>query len=253
MNFPTDASRLALRERPGTRPVMAMKWERLLFLHWSWDAAEVQRTLPPGLTVDTFDGRAWLGVVPFFMCGVRPTFAPAVPGLSDFLELNVRTYVFDEQGRPGVWFYSLDANQWLAVKTARALFHLNYQHATMSAAVEPASGEVDYRARRRGHGGTVERESRFRYRAVGEARVATAGSLEFFLVERYLLFAFDERRGRLGRGRVWHRPYEISAAEVPLWDDVNLRLAGFAAPARAPDHVGAARRVEVEAWPLEFL
>ena len=251
MNFPTDAQRLALRERPGARPVMAMRWEQLLFLHWSMDPAEVQRTLPPGLTADTFDGRAWLGVVPFFMRGVRPRFAPAVPGLSDFLELNVRTYVFDEQGRPGVWFYSLDANQWLAVKTARALFHLNYRHATMSAAVSGA-GEVDYRARRRSKGGVVERESRFRYRALGEADVAAARSREFFLVERYLLFAFDERRRRLGRGRVWHRPYEISAVEVPLWDDVNLRLAGFASPTRSPDHVCAARRVEVEAWPLEF-
>lgn len=101
---------------------MRQRWEKLLFLHWAWDAAEVQRTLPLGLTVDTFEGRAWLGVVPFFMRDVRPAWVPSVPGISNFLELNVRTYVFDGRGRPGIWFYSLDCNQRLAVRAARTFF-----------------------------------------------------------------------------------------------------------------------------------
>jgi hypothetical protein len=128
---------------------MYQRWAELLFLHWVWDPAAVQRTLPRGLTVDTFDGRAWIGLIPFFMQAVRPRFCPTVPGLSDFMELNVRTYVHDAAGRPGVWFYSLDCNQGLAVRLARGLFHLRYEHAVMQAA-RLRDGGMDYRAQRRG-------------------------------------------------------------------------------------------------------
>ncbi|HEX2852106.1 MAG TPA: DUF2071 domain-containing protein [Opitutaceae bacterium] len=172
-----------------------MRWTHLLFLHWQWDPAEVQRTLPPGLTVDTFEGNAWIGLVPFFMRDVRPAFFPAVPVLSHFLEFNVRTYVYDAHGRPGVWFYSLDCNRWLAVKTARALFHLKYEHAEMNAQVD-AAGAVDYHVCRRGE----KRRSRFVYRLDGPTGQAPLGSQEFFLVERYRLFAHDARRDRLLSG-----------------------------------------------------
>jgi len=239
--------RLDERVRPAGAPLMYQRWARLLFLHWAWDPAAIQRTLPPGLAVDTFDGQAWLGLVPFFMQQVRPRFCPPVPGLSNFLELNVRTYVHDEQGRPGVWFYSLDANQWLAVELARTWFHLPYVHAEMAATVEPGSGEVDYRARRAG----TERESRFAYRPAEQMGEAAAGSREFFLVERYRLFAHDPRRGRLFTGRVHHAPYRIGAADVPVWDDTMLRLAGFELNGQAPDHVCAAQPVDVQVWPLE--
>jgi uncharacterized protein YqjF (DUF2071 family) len=141
VSFPTLESRIAVRELPARAHVMHQRWESLLFLHWRWDAAEIQRTLPPGLFVDTFQGDAWLAIVPFYMRGIRPRFCPPVPGISDFLELNVRTYVHDEQGRPGVWFYSLDCNQPLAVWTARTFFHLPYQHARMWA--EISDGCID--------------------------------------------------------------------------------------------------------------
>lgn len=249
MSSPTTAQRLAERVRPEGAPVMRQRWAQLLFLHWKWDAAEIQRTLPAGLTVDLHEGCAWVGLVPFFMERVRPSGCPAVPGISDFLELNVRTYVHDAQGRPGVWFYSLDANQWLAVKVARMFFHLPYEHAKMSASVATGTGDVDYRARR---GGT-EKESRFVYRTVNESggKKAAEASLEFFLVERYRLFARDARRGWLFSGKVHHAPYRIGAANVPTWDDTMLRLAGFECGGRAPDHVCSARPVEVEVWPLE--
>ena len=235
------------RDRPAARPVMRQEWTNLLFLHWAWDAVQVQRTLPAGLTVDTFEGRAWIGLVPFFMRRVRLAGSPAVPGVSDFLELNVRTYVHDAHGRPGVWFYSLDCNQWLAVKVARTFFHLPYEHAAMAAAVDAATGTVDYSACRRG----LERESRFRYRATGERHGAPAGTLEFFLVERYTLFAHAVRRNRLLAGRVAHVPYQVGAAEVTVADDMMLRLAGFDPAGRAPDHVCAAAAVEVEIFPLK--
>ena len=231
---------------------MRQTWDHLLFLHWAWDAAAVQRTLPAGLTVDTFDGRAWVGLVPFFMRRVRPAGLWAVPGISDFLELNVRTYVHDARGRPGVWFYSLDCNQWLAVKIARTFFHLPYEHAEMAATVDAASGEVSYRARRKGLGaGEAGRESRFRYRAVSRGVEAAVGTKEFYLAERYTLFAHDAGRGRLWAGRVAHAPYRLSAADVPEWDETMMRLAGFDPRGRAPDHVCAAETVDVEIFPLE--
>ena len=241
------AQRLAERERPEGSPVMRQTWAHLLFLHWSWEPAAIQATLPAGLTVDVHEGRAWLGLVPFFMERVRPRGLPAVPGISDFLELNVRTYVRDAEGRPGVWFYSLDANQWLAVTVARTLFHLPYEHAEMGAAVNAKSGEVDYRARRKGAGG----ESRFAFRPHGATAAAKTGTLEFFLVERYRLFAAEVRGGRLFTGKVHHTPYRIGAATVSAWDDTMLRLAGFDRGGRAPEHVCAARAVDVEVWPLE--
>jgi uncharacterized protein len=223
-----------------------MRWEQLLFLHWKWEAGAIQRTLPRGLTVDTFDGSAWVGLVPFFMRDVRPAFVPSLPGISDFLELNVRTYVVDAQGRPGVWFYSLDCDRWPAVKTARTVFHLNYQHAEMSATMS-AAGEVDYRTRRRGE----ITESRLVYRASSGTAPAIVGSLEFFLIERYRLFAHDPRRDRLFAGRVWHEPYRIGGASVAEWDDVMLRLNGFNSGGRAPDHVCAAEPVDVRVFPPE--
>ena len=251
---PTDAQRMAERVRPTGRVVMRQTWAHLLFLHWAWDAAAVQRTLPAGLTVDTFDGRAWVGLVPFFMRRVRPAGLCAVPGISDFLELNVRTYVHDAQGRPGVWFYSLDCNQWLAVKVARNFFHLPYEHADLVATVAAEGGEVDYRARRRaGRGEAVRAESRFRYRAEPGGRATVPGTREFFLVERYTLFAHDARRGPLWAGRVAHAPYRFGAAEVSAWDDTMLRLAGFDPAGRRPDHVGAAEAVDVEIFGLEKL
>ena len=225
---------------------MRQQWAHLLFLHWTWDPGAVQHTLPAGLTVDTFEGRAWIGLVPFFMQRVRPAGFPAVPGVSNFLELNVRTYVHDAQGRPGVWFYSLDCNQWLAVKVARGLFHLPYEHAVMSADISAATGEVDYAACRRGQA----EESRFLYRPAGPGRAAEPGSLEFFLVERYTLFAHAARPGRLYAGRVAHAPYQVAGAEAPVWDDGMMRLAGFDPAGRPPEHRCTAATVNVEIFPL---
>lgn len=225
---------------------MRQRWEQLLFLHWSWPCAQVQRTLPAGLTVDPWGNRAWIGIVPFFMRQVRPRCLPAVPGVSDFLELNLRTYVRDEHGRTGVWFYSLDANHWLAVKIARRMFHLPYEHARMSASVA-RDGAVSYRSQRRGDGV----ESSFQWQPTGVAHEAVVGSLEFFLVERYRLFAPDGCHRGLLTGRVAHAPYRIAPASVGAWDGRSFALAGFEPPQRNPDHSCVARAVDVSVWPLQ--
>src|SRR5260370_5883335 len=118
------------RQRPVSHHgVMFQRWVHLLFMHWKFDPEMVQQTLPRGLTVDTYGGMAWIGIVPFCMRRVRP--AVLTFRSSNFLELNLRTYVRDQNGRPGVWFYSLDANHPLEVSTARFLFCLPYQHAKL--------------------------------------------------------------------------------------------------------------------------
>src|SRR3954466_2394024 len=120
--FPDAAARLAARTPNGERPVvMHHRWEALLFLHWLVSPAEIQQTLPPGLTVDTFEDQAYVAISPFFMRKVRPVGVPPLPWLSEFQELSVRTYVFDERGVPGIWFYSLDCDQPLAVAGAPRL------------------------------------------------------------------------------------------------------------------------------------
>ncbi len=225
---------------------MYQEWRDLLFLHWEFPVAALQQTLPPGLFVDTYEGKAWLGIVPFFMCRVRPRRFPAMPGISDFLELNLRTYVHDAAGVPGVWFYSLDANRWLAVEIARRVFHLPYEHAQMSAH-RSAAGVISYRSRRRG----ADTACTYTYGAEEELGAAAAGSLEFFLIERYRLYSLGD--GRLFRGAVAHQPYPLCRADVRAWDDHLFALDGFAAPGRPPDHAVMSHGVQVTIFPLELL
>lgn len=243
---PTAQQRLAARERPLGRPVMYQRWRDLLFLHWEYPVGQIQLTLPPGLQVDTYNGKAYLGVVPFFMCDVRPRILPAVPGISHFLELNLRTYVYDESGVPGVWFYSLDANQRLAVKVARRYFHLPYEHAKMVAS-RTAAGAISYRSTRRGASASCSYE----YAPGEELAPAAPDSLEFFLIERYRLYAAAP--GRLFRGAVAHEPYPLCRAQVTAWDENLLALDGFAATGRAPDHTIMSRGVEVAVFSLKSL
>lgn len=235
---------LRLRQRPAGQPcVMRQSWEELLFLHWRFPAEEVRRTLPEGLEVDTFDGSAWVGVIPFFMRRVRPNGLPAVPILSDFLESNVRTYVHDGTDA-GVWFYSLDCNQPIAVEIARRFFKLNYIHADMQA--DPVREGIRYRSKPRG-----SRPEIFRYRRGREEAEARPGTLEFFLIERYLLFSYDPARKHLHRGRVYHPPYRFSPVQVDAWSAQGIRRAGLPAPDRPPDHAIAVRRIDVEIFPLQ--
>ena len=240
---PDIKARLLARAPDGRRPhLMHHRWESLLFLHWRLPAETIQATLPAGLTVDTFTGEAYLGIVPFFMRQVRPVGAPSVPWISHFLELNVRTYAYDRDGVPGVWFYSLDCNQPVAVVAARVMTGLRYMHAAMSA----RRGEfVEYACHRRGSRETA----RYRWRSVGNAREADPESFEFFLLERYYLFA--QRGGSLVRAQVTHAPYRFYDAEVEEWSTVPAELDGFCEVAGAPVHACAAEGFDVRTYATE--
>ena len=199
MQQPTLEQRLATRALGIKSPVMYQRWSDLLFLHWRWDAADLASRLPAGINVDTFDGSAWLGIVPFFMQRIRPRFLPPVPGISWFLELNVRTYVYDSNGTSGVWFFSLDCNQRLAVQLARKLFHLPYYFARMSA-IRSEKETIEYNCCRL----RQENPATINYRIEGEPHRAEPGTLEFFLAERYVLFS--ESPSGLHLGQVEHEP-----------------------------------------------
>ena len=230
---------LRARVRPTRRPVMRQRWDDLLFLHWSYDPAALQTRLPAGLTVDTFEGKAYLGVVGFRMNAVRPAFLPALPWLSYFNELNVRTYVRDASGEPGVWFFSLDCDRTPAVTIARRFFGLPYEHATMS--FGPGLAQA---CRRHGEAETA----RFAWSAASTPQVTTPGSLEFHLAERYSFFSV--KSGRLVRGQVHHAPYALSSVVATAWSDLPLRWDGFDVGGRAPELAHGCQGVAIEAFPL---
>ena len=244
---PDVSQRLAARVAPAARAVMYQQWRDLLFLHWEYPAAVLQATLPDGLFVDTFGGKAYLGVVPFFMQNIRPRFLPAVPGISHFMELNLRSYVHDRAGVPGVWFHSLDANQWLAVKIARRIFHLPYEHAKMSA-IRTAEGRIRFESLRTGERANGAR-CEYDYAHGAELPQPAPGSLEFFLVERYRLYSSGP--AGLRRGAVAHVPYPLHRADVRAWDEHLLTLDGFTPTGRPPDHIVMSRGVDVTVYPLE--
>lgn len=224
---------------------MRQRWANLLFLHWEIDPRLVQATLPPGLNVDTFDGRAYLGVVPFFMQRIRPVYCLPVPGISWFQELNFRTYVYDDHGRSGVWFYSLDCNQWLAVKLARKFFNLPYQHARMSSSKKDAL--LSYHSQRRGD----DTDQIFHYPCHLTTRAeAQSETLEFFLLERYRLFSAD-RHGHIHNGQVRHAPYQFQHTEISDFSTRLFPLAGFEAPTSPPVSTIIADPVSVEIYPLK--
>lgn len=233
------------QQRPnGQSPVMHQQWQHLLFMHWEVPADLIQAQLPSGLEVDTYQGRAYIAIVPFYMRYIRPAYLPSVPWLSFFLETNVRTYVKDANGRPGVWFFSLDANQPIAVMLARSWFHLPYQHARMQAKFTPDSSSIQYYTRRRGD----RIESLYQYQPDGDLFTAMPGTLEFFLAERYLLFAWNRRKKHLIVGQVHHRPYPLYHANVRNWDARLLELNGLPNPKREPDHLLYSPGVEVEVF-----
>lgn len=244
---PTFEHRKRWQNRPDESPVMYQSWRKLLFLHWQFDPDIIQSLLPPGLTVDTYDDSAWIGIVPFFMRKIRPAWSPSVPYISNFLELNVRTYAYDENGTPGVWFLSLSANRWLAVQLARSLFHLPYFWSQMSA-LEEDQNWIDYRCRR--FSDPLKQTCRYQYRGVGTPAPAEEHTLEFFLIERYILFALLGN-GKIATGQVHHTPYEIQPAEVEVYSEEVLQLDGLNLPSSSPVSALYSEGVDVEVFGLK--
>jgi hypothetical protein len=228
---------------PSVRPwVMAQSWQRLLFAHWRIAPQTLRPLIPAELEIDTFDGSAWIAVVPFQMAHVRARMLPEIPGTATFPELNVRTYV-RHRGIAGVWFLSLDAANLLAVKVARALFHLLYYHARMSIAQQ--GDAIHYRSERfHVHGSAASFQAE--YRPTGAVQTFAADSLEHWLTERYVLFAAD-RQQRLFRGDIQHRIWSLQPAEAHIQQNRMALAAGIELP-DTPPHLLYADRIDVLTW-----
>jgi uncharacterized protein YqjF (DUF2071 family) len=239
---PSDDERLRVREAPAARPVMRQIWRHLGFLHWPIDGATVARRLPPGLELDTFEGVAYLGLVPFTIPLSR-TPRLGLPLAPAFHEVNLRTYVHRGGRDPGVWFFSLDAASRLAVAGARAAYHLPYFHARMSMEVT-GDATISYRSRR--PHARVAAELAAEYAPTGPAVPAAAGTREFFLAERYLLYAWDGEQ--LTSARVHHAPYPLQPAAASDIRETLTSAAGLPPPSGPAPLVHYAREVDVRIY-----
>ncbi len=250
-NAPTLADRLAPRERPTGHPLMHQDWGDLLFMHWPVPADIIQACLPPRLQVDTHGGTAWIGIVPFRMWNVRSRVTPPVPGVREFLELNVRTYVHLD-GVPGVWFFSLDATNALAVWAARTFFHLPYFRASLSLE-RPIAEQVRY-VGHRVHNGAPDAEFAATWELGDHLPHPGPDSLDFFLTERYALYAAGGqgpgRGDKLYRGRIAHQPWPLRAARLLDFKSDLIEQHGLPAPEGRPLlHAGGPLHVDL--WPLQ--
>lgn len=207
---------------------MRQRWERLTFLHWAFDPADVARLLPDGLEVEPYDGAAWVGLVPFFMV-VATGGGRTAPWVSRFCETNIRTYVRDRSGRSGIWFLSLDAARLGAVAVARTTYRLPYFWSRMDVSSE--AQRISYACRRRwpGPAGT---SSRIEIGIREQLSPAEISERDHFLTARWILFSVSGSRHRFARA--CHEPWPLHRAEAVSVDDGLIQAAGLPAPAGAP-------------------
>ncbi|GAB4135657.1 MAG: hypothetical protein Tsb009_02160 [Planctomycetaceae bacterium] len=248
-----NIDRISPTRKPVGKPAGYQRWTDLLFLHWPMEPEMLKPFLPAELTVDTFDGQAWIGMVPFYMSGVRPRFFPAVPGISAFCETNIRTYVHLNGEKPGVWFFSLEAAKSLAVRIARWRWHLPYFCSNMS--LERNGDHIIYSGSRLwpgepGAGYQIKAEIGPTWTANDAVDgAATPGTFEHFLAERYILYA-QNQSGKLYRGQVHHRPYPLREARLLEFEESLLAAAGLPIQGE-PTNVLFSDGVDVKVYSLE--
>ena len=237
---------------PSGRWVMTQRWNDLLFAHWPIPVSSVAPLIPDGLNVDTFHGSAWVGVVPFWMDRIKVRGVPLIPFARSFPELNLRTYVRDQQtGMPGVYFLSLDASNLLAVAFARTIYSLPYHWAEMSLK-QRSEREFSFYSRRHTTGKPVYFKAR--YRGLGPTRKlveSRSGTLEYFLTERYCLFTRN-RAGQPMRASIHHVPWPLEEAEAEIERNDLASAVGIQLPDTEPV-LHYSRRLAVYVWQLERL
>jgi len=226
---------------------MTQSWHDLLFAHWPVDAEQLRSRVPAGLPLDLYSGQAWIGVVPFRMTNVAPRFVPALPFVSEFAEINVRTYV-NLSGKPGVYFFSLDAESAMAVAAARSLLQLPYFTARMDVRCDGHC--VDYASRRNDGAGSAA-EFVARYQPVGPRYEPVPGTLDYFLTERYCLYNVDARF-RVYRLEIHHLPWKLQRAEATITTNTMAEAAGIRLPS-VPPVLHFSARQDTIAWAPETL
>jgi uncharacterized protein YqjF (DUF2071 family) len=235
--------RLAIRQRPPGWPMMHQTWDKLLFLHWPIPAEHLRPLVPARLQIDTWEGMAWIAITPLVVRGLRPPLLPALPVVSRTLEINVRTYVHLD-GVPGVWFFSLDAANPLAVWGARIGFSLPYLRASMRK--KEQEGRIEFTSRRTNAGAPPAVLSAAWTRGARLPEVLPQ-SREFFLIERYCLYA--ENASGLYRARIHHRPWPLCSAALLRWESTMIESLGLPTPGHSPLLHALAEPLHVEVWP----
>ena len=245
-----DSILFATQHRPWPAPmapwVMTQRWNDLLFLHYAVSAEKLRALVPEALALDTYQRHGWLSITPFWMNHLRPPGVPALPFVSQLSEINVRTYVSYE-GKPGVYFFSLDASHLSAVWGARIFYRLPYWHAAMKLKGR-GKQRIEYRSNRT-HG-PKPAELRLAYGPAGPGFRARPGSLEHFLTERYCLYTTS--RQRLYRADIHHLPWSLAAATVDMEVNTMAQTVGFELPA-TPDLTHFSRALKVLVWAPERL
>jgi uncharacterized protein YqjF (DUF2071 family) len=219
---------------------MRQTWNDLLFAHWPLALEALQPLVPAPLQLDRHHGQGWVAVTPFHMSGIRARFLPPLPGVAAFPELNVRTYV-TYNGKPGVFFFSLDAASRTAVGVARALFRLPYYFARMES--REREGWIHYRSTRGDRGVRL----RAQYRSCRPVELRQPGSLEHWLTERYCLYTVAG--GRVFRAEIHHAPWPLQDAEAQIFENTVAAAAGLCLPA-APQFLHFSRKIDVLIWRL---
>lgn len=230
---------------------MAQQWLDLLFAHWPIPVEMMHSLVPSQLPLDTWGGMAWVGVVPFRMAGVRPRLAPSVPWLSAFPELNVRTYVkVRDRGieKRGVYFFSLEAANPVAVAIARSTFQLPYFNAQM--ALVDKTGVINYRSHRT-HRNAPPADFVGSYCPTGEIYQSTPGSFDAWLTERYALYTIG-RRGQVCIGEIHHIPWPLQPASAAITTNTMAQASKLTLPAIAPV-LQFVRQIDVVVWPLRTI
>jgi uncharacterized protein YqjF (DUF2071 family) len=222
--------------------LMAQRWTNLLFAHWPVEARVLRGLVPAQLPLDTFDGTGWVSIASFYLSHLRPRWLPAVPWLSEFPELNVRTYV-SLGGKPGVYFFSLDAGSALAVAGARATYHLPYFNARMSTHCD-AGGTVAYASRRTDSRGKPAAFAA-RYRPTGPATTSAPGTLDHWLSERYCLYATNARH--VYRAEIHHHRWPLQAVDAEIETNTMAAAAGIELPS-VPPREAFASLLDVVVW-----
>jgi uncharacterized protein YqjF (DUF2071 family) len=223
---------------------MHQNWGKLLFMHWALEPSQVRPLIPSGLEIDTFDGKAWIAIVPFTMWDIRafPPYVPPVPGLNAMHELNVRTYVL-LNGIPGVWFFSLDCNSAAAVLGARTFYYLPYYNAELT--LNQSGNKIDYASSR---SDTPKATFQATWNIGRPLPLSEPDSLEFFLTERYCLFS--EHNDHLYQARIHHPPWPLQTATLDSHSSTLIEVLGIAEPAGAPV-LHYAEELSVEIWGLQ--
>jgi uncharacterized protein len=223
---------------------MGQSWVDLLFAHWPVPLEALEAVVPPQLPIDTYDGRAWLGVTPFLVKGLRLRGATPVPPFSSFPEINVRTYV-EVDGKPGIYFLSLDAGSWAAVQAARRSYLLPYFRSRIRAGGDEEGLRFDA-LRISADGPPAHFDAR--YGPAGAELPRRDGSLERWLSERYCLYTLDRER-RIQRGEIHHPPWPLR----PAWADIasNTMAAPFGIALEGEPLLHFSARQDVALWPIQ--